>query len=150
MACDVPGLDVAGIVDAAHHSRIVRGWLDAFDAAVSTRSDQLHTTGQGIPAEELHARSGGVSAAEGRRRGRRAKVLDKAPSLADALAAGEVAAEHADVIADHLQVGTGDRRVVLLPPSRTRRRGQVRDTRTVRATLPQPAVTLGGPIRDRP
>jgi hypothetical protein len=78
----------------------VRGWLDAFDAALSARSDQLHAAGRGVPAEELAARCGGVSAAEGRRRGRRSKVLDKAPSLAEALATGAVGAEHADQIAN--------------------------------------------------
>src|SRR5688572_25911363 len=99
-ACDVPGLDVTGIVDAAHRSRQVRGWLDAFDASLSARSDQLHSQGRGVPAEEVASRCGGVSAAEGRRRGRRSKVLDKAPSLAEALAAGAVGAEHADQMAN--------------------------------------------------
>ena len=98
--CDVAGLDVAGIVDAAHRSRRVRGWLDAFDAALSARSDQLHAAGRGVAAEELAARCGGVSAVEGRRRGRRSRVLDKAPSLAAALAAGAVGAEHADQLAN--------------------------------------------------
>ena len=41
MACDVTALDVAGVVDVAHRSRIVRGWLDALDAAVSSRSEQF-------------------------------------------------------------------------------------------------------------
>ena len=100
MACDVPGLDVAGVVDAAHRSRIVRGWLDAFDAALSARSDQLHASGQGLPAEELHSRRAAcrrlraAAAAAARRSWRRR------PRWPTRLAAGEVGAEHADVIAD--------------------------------------------------
>jgi hypothetical protein len=97
--CQVSGLDVTGTVDVTHRSRMVRGWLDAFDAAVGAHADQLHAAGHGVPADELQTRAGGVSAAEGRRRQRRSKVLEKAPSLADALASGRVGAEHADVMA---------------------------------------------------
>ena len=44
--------------------------------------------------------AGGTSAAEGRRRERRSKTLDDAPSFADALENGRVSAEHVDALAN--------------------------------------------------
>jgi hypothetical protein len=45
-------------------------------------------------------RHGGVSAAEGRRKDRRSKAIDEAPSFGDALAAGTIGAEHVDALAN--------------------------------------------------
>ncbi|HZB39464.1 MAG TPA: DUF222 domain-containing protein [Ilumatobacter sp.] len=100
MVCDVTALDVAGTVDAGSRLRVLRGWLDSFEASLSAQINRLYAAGSGAPAAEALSRSQGVSAAEGRRRDRRSKALDEAPSFADALAAGAVGAEHADALAN--------------------------------------------------
>jgi hypothetical protein len=79
--------------------RQVRGWLDAYEATVTTRLRVLHAAG-GAPAAAEHARHGGVSSAEGRRRDRRSKTIEEAPSFGDALAAGAIGAEHVDALAN--------------------------------------------------
>ena len=79
--------------------RQLRGWVDSFEAAVTSRMRELHATAGAAPAADLHTRCGGVSAAEGRRKDRRSKTIDEAPSFGDALAAGDVGAEHVDALA---------------------------------------------------
>jgi hypothetical protein len=98
-AVDVAAAD-GGVCAALLGSvRQVRGWLDAYEASVTSRLRELHAAG-GAPAAAEHARHGGVSAAEGRRRERRSKALDDAPSFGDALASGSIGAEHVDALAN--------------------------------------------------
>lgn len=97
---DVAQLDVVGTIDASKRLRYVRGVLDSFEAQLTGRIGELHAQGQGAPAEETYTRNQGVSAAEARRKQRRSKILDEAPSFGEALATGAVGAEHADVLAN--------------------------------------------------
>ena len=100
VACEVAALDVAGTVVAARRVGELRGWLDAFEASLTAQINTLYAAGSGAPAADVHTRCQGVSAAEGRRKDRRSKVLGDAPSFADALATGAVGAEHADALAN--------------------------------------------------
>ncbi|MDW3214629.1 MAG: DUF222 domain-containing protein [Ilumatobacteraceae bacterium] len=77
----------------------LRGWIDSFEAGVTSRLRELHATAGAAPAADLHTRCGGVSAAEGKRKERRSKTIDEAPSFGDALASGDVGAEHIDALA---------------------------------------------------
>ncbi|MFW2334482.1 DUF222 domain-containing protein [Ilumatobacter sp.] len=99
-AVDVSACDVTGAIDLAQRSKLVRGWLDRFDAGLATHLNELYEEGEGAPAADVLVRNEGISAAEARRRERRAKALDDAPSFGDALATGTVTAEHADALAN--------------------------------------------------
>jgi hypothetical protein len=77
----------------------LRGWIDSFEAGVTSRMRELHETAGAAPAADLHTKCGGVSAAEGKRKDRRSKTIDEAPSFGDALASGDVGAEHVDALA---------------------------------------------------
>ena len=59
----------------------------------------IETTGS-APAADAHGRHSGVSAAEGKRKERRSKTIDDAPSFGDALADGAIGAEHVDGFAN--------------------------------------------------
>jgi hypothetical protein len=78
----------------------VRGWLDAVEARVTTRMRELYETAGAAPAADEHGRHGGVSAAEGKRKERRAETIERAPLFGDALAEGVIGAEHVDVLAN--------------------------------------------------
>ena len=86
--------------DLLRDVRVVRGWLDAAEARITSRMTELHDTSGGAPAADLHTRCGGVSAAEGKRKERRSKTLDEAPAFGDALADGAIGAEHVDALAN--------------------------------------------------
>jgi hypothetical protein len=92
--------DLGATVQLTRQARRVRAWLDAFDARVTARVDELHHAGSGVGSEELLNRNAGCSAAEARRRRRRAAALARAQQFADALASGRVGAEHADALAN--------------------------------------------------
>jgi hypothetical protein len=103
---DLAGADTAVCADLLHHVRRTRGWLDAVEARISSRARELATVNPeasgpaGTAVGDLHGSVGRTSAAEGRRRERRSKTLDEAPSFADALENGRVSAEHVDVLAN--------------------------------------------------
>jgi hypothetical protein len=80
-------------------SKRLRGWIDAFEARVTSRLQALHAQVGAAPAADVHAKCGGVSAGEGKRKERRAETLDDARSFGDALAAGDIGAEHVDALA---------------------------------------------------
>jgi hypothetical protein len=79
--------------------RTLRGLLDRVEAEITSRLDQLHSAGRGAPAADVLTRHQHISSTEAHRRERRAKALAQAASFGAALAAGAVAAEHADVLA---------------------------------------------------
>lgn len=96
-------LAVAGPAECAdllRSARHVRGWLDALEARLTSRMTELYETQGAAPASDVHTRCGGVSTAEGKRRQRRSKTLDEAPSFGDALADGRIGAEHVDALAN--------------------------------------------------
>ena len=99
-ATDVSTADPAGCAAVLGATRRLRGWIDVVEANVTRRMIQLHDEEGGAPAADQHSRCGGVSAAEGKRKERRSKTLDEAPSFEDALGAGEIGAEHVDALAN--------------------------------------------------
>lgn len=99
-AAEPAGAGGSELGDLLGHARRLRGWLDAVDAQLTSRLRELHQTSGGAPAADEHTRCGGVSAAEARRRDRRSKALDAAPSFGDALAEGAISADHVDALAN--------------------------------------------------
>ncbi len=105
-AADLASADTAVCISLLRDVRRARGWLDAVEARISSRMRDLSTVTPGAtgPAAtavaDLHGSVGGVSAAEGRRKERRSKTLDAAPSFADALETGKIGAEHVDALAN--------------------------------------------------
>ncbi|MDW3212501.1 MAG: HNH endonuclease [Ilumatobacteraceae bacterium] len=97
---DVTAADSARCADLLRDVRLARGWLDAAEARITSRMTVLHDSAGAAPAADLHTRCGGVSAAEGKRKERRSKTLDEAPSFGDALADGAIGAEHVDALAN--------------------------------------------------
>jgi hypothetical protein len=95
----VRSADSEACADLLGNVRQLRGWVDSFEAGVTTRMRELHATAGAAPAADLHTKCGGVSAAEGKRKERRSKTIDEAPSFGDALASGDVGAEHVDALA---------------------------------------------------
>ena len=81
-------------------TRRLRGWIDVVEANVTRRMMQLHAEEGAAPAADQHSRCGGVSAAEGKRKERRSRTLDEAPSFEEALGSGEIGAEHVDALAN--------------------------------------------------
>ena len=100
LAEPVTGFDVQRAVEALGDVKVVRGFIDRYEAAVTSRLGELYRQGVSAPAIDLHTRNSGVSADEARRKERRAKVLDQAPAMASALAGGTIGAEHADALAN--------------------------------------------------
>jgi hypothetical protein len=96
----VSGFDAGRAVEALGDVKVVRGFIDRYEASVTSRLSELHQQGASAPAADLHTQNSGVSANEARRKQRRAETLDQAPSLADALADGKIGAEHADALAN--------------------------------------------------
>lgn len=101
VACDPAIVDTDHALAHLGRVRDVRGWLDAFEARLTNRIDELHTAGAvSAPVEDLHSRCQGVSPREGKRRKRRAEAVKDAPAFGEALASGEIAAEHTDALAN--------------------------------------------------
>ncbi len=111
---DVGLLDATAASDALGLVKAARGVLDAFEARLTSHISGLHAKGESAPAADLHTRNGGDSSKDARRKERRAKALDEAPSLAGKLDHGEATAGHADVLADALHRLDDDTRRRLL------------------------------------
>lgn len=99
-SADVSSAGSAECADLLRSTKQVRGWLDALEARITSRMTELYETAGAAPASDVHTRCGGVSAAEGKRKERRSKTLDEAPSFGDALADGRIGAEHVDALAN--------------------------------------------------
>jgi Domain of unknown function (DUF222) len=97
---DVEGCDSAACGDLLRQARRVRGWLDRFEARVTSRMTALYESAAAPPAAAEHGRHSGVSAGEGLRREKRSKAIEEAPSFGDALESGAIAAEHVDALAN--------------------------------------------------
>lgn len=98
-AADVTTADPMECSTALSLLRQVRGWADAVEAQVTARVAALHAAGAAPAPDDAHSHSSGVSAAEGRRRARRSDTISQAPAFGDALATGDVTAEHIDALA---------------------------------------------------
>ena len=99
------GADIAASDDAECAALLssinkVQGWLSSTEARVTSRMRELHDTEGCMPAADRHAMGGGVSSAEGKRKERRSEAIDAAPSFGEALADGQIGAEHVDALAD--------------------------------------------------
>lgn len=97
---DIGAADSSACADLLRSARRVRGWLDSREARIGSRLRVLHDNDGAAPAADVHARAGGVSAAEGRRRDRRAEAIESAPCFGEALADGAIGAEHVDALAN--------------------------------------------------
>ena len=93
---DVARVSAAGCSNLLLDVRRVRGWLDAFEARVSSRADELAAAGSGASSVDLHTRCSGDSAADSVKKQRRAEVLRQAPSFGGALSDGLISAGHVD------------------------------------------------------
>ena len=100
MSVDVATTDADGCARMLGETKRLRGWIDALEAKVTRRAGELHDQAGAAPAADLHAKCGGVSSAEGKRKERRSKTLDDAPSFGDALESGDIGAEHVDALAN--------------------------------------------------
>jgi hypothetical protein len=92
--------DLSSVNAALDRGRRVKGAIDAVEALYAQRLSELHSQGKSLPASDVLVQNGHMSAAEARRRERRAKALAVAAKFAEALERGDVNAEHADVLAN--------------------------------------------------
>lgn len=99
-AVDFGTCPAAHAAEVARRMKQMRGWLDAFEAAYTNWIDTLYERGAGAPSADVHARDQGVSSHEARKRERRATTIKDAPLFGEALASGQIAAEHADALAN--------------------------------------------------
>lgn len=96
----------ASIADTATCERMVGdlnrviGGAQAALAGYTSRLGDLHDTAGGAPPADVLTKCGGVSAAEGKRRERRSKAIEEAPSFGEALGSGLIGAEHVDALAN--------------------------------------------------
>src|SRR6187431_1162342 len=88
LACDVTGLGTAEAVAMHQRVRRLRGLIDGFEADLTNQIDALYRQGRSVPASDVTSRQQHVSAAEARKRERRAKALAKTKAFGEALAAG--------------------------------------------------------------
>ena len=105
---DVARVSAAGCSNLLLDVRRVRGWLDAFEARVTSRADELAAAGSGASSVDLHTRCSGDSAADSLKKQRRAEVMRDAPSFGDALSEGRISASHVDALANAAANTTDD------------------------------------------
>ena len=94
----VDGLDASSLREACHEIARARGMLDALDAGLVARSNELHAAGAGPAPGELFVLTGHVSGRDARTTVARASTIASVPELAAALGDGAVSAAHADAI----------------------------------------------------
>ena len=96
-AVDLRAMSLEGLHGAAAGVKRVRAALDALEARLLTvAADRTFDPAAGL---EMLRAGGGCSQREARRKLRRAEALDEMPKVADALAGGNITAEHADALA---------------------------------------------------
>jgi hypothetical protein len=93
---DYDSASVGECIDLLGHARRLQGWLHASEARLTGKLSEHHAAGHSAPAADSLTRTGGVSAAEARRKERRSKTINDAPTFGDALAHGHIGAEHVD------------------------------------------------------
>jgi hypothetical protein len=94
MACDRGQLTAL-----VRRSNRMRAWLDAFDARIALRADQLSAQGQSESAATVLTGDGRRSSRDAEAATQRAGVCASMPAFHDALAAGAVSAGHLDAVA---------------------------------------------------
>lgn len=98
--CDITACDAGRAREVTRKIGAVRGWLDSLEADLACHLNTLYSRGEALPASELFARDANISKAEADKRNRRAEAIANAPSFGEALATGEVNAEHTDALAN--------------------------------------------------
>ncbi|HWL42520.1 MAG TPA: DUF222 domain-containing protein [Ilumatobacter sp.] len=96
---DTRGADALVCNDLLRDLKKVRGWVDAKTAEVTARLDQLARQGQSFGSETSNSRCSGMSAREASKHKGRADTIEAAKGFGDALAEGDVTAEHVDKLA---------------------------------------------------
>ena len=95
-AVDLRAMSLEGLQGAAAGVKRVRAALDALEARLLTvAADRTFDPAAGL---EMLRAGGGCSQREARRKLRRAEALDEMPKVAEALAGGDITAEHADAL----------------------------------------------------
>lgn len=95
-------IDTMSTGDAAAALRdiaVIRGTTEHLEAAITRRLARLHAAGSAAPASDVLGRQSKASRKAVERTERRAETLGNTPTLDEALAAGRVGSEHADVVA---------------------------------------------------
>ena len=86
---DVTQLDSTQAGAALGHVKAARGFLDAYEARLTSHITRLHAAGQSAPASDLHTRDGGVSSKEAkakeREQGSSVKVENNSSEISEAL-----------------------------------------------------------------
>ena len=95
---DVPALDVPGVRAALSDVGRVQSWLDGVKVSLSRRLSELSVVVPSMSPEHEIAKGTRSSLRDADRVSERARVLDKSPALEERLHAGEVSAEHVDVL----------------------------------------------------
>ena len=105
-ALNLRGMSLDGLHEAASGVKRVRAALDALEARLLTvAADRTFDPAAGL---EMLRAGGGCSQREARQRLRRAEALDQMPAVADALAEGDITAEHADALAKAAQTTSAE------------------------------------------
>jgi len=95
---DVAVLSREQVQAAYRQTRQVRGWVDVFDGRLARRLAVIAASDMSILAEADIAAASKSTQAEAAKTTRRAKTLGEVPQLEQALAAGDVSAEHVDAV----------------------------------------------------
>lgn len=98
-ARDIDGMDAPAVEAAVRSLARVRGWVDAYEARLAARAKKLAASGTGGGARETLAQSGGRSGREAQKAADRSETLQSSPDLENALASGDVNADHVDAVA---------------------------------------------------
>ncbi len=93
---DIDSASVGECVELLGHARRLQGWLHASEARLTSKLTEHHAAGQSASAADSHTATGGVSAAEARRKERRSKTIKDTPSFGEALSHGHIGSEHVD------------------------------------------------------
>ena len=113
-ARDIDGMDSPAVEAAVRSLAKVRSWVDAYEARLAARAKKLAVGGSGGGARETLAHSGGRSGREAQKAADRSETLQSSPALEDALASGDVNADHVDAVARAAAAVPEDKRDELL------------------------------------
>lgn len=95
---EIAGMDAPAVEAAIAKLGKVRGWVDATEAKLAARAEELQKRGSGAGARETLARKGQRSGREARKAADRAATLSANPDLGDALADGGISSDHVDAL----------------------------------------------------
>lgn len=88
----------------------LRAWLDATQARLLARVDELADDGKGAGSRDTARNQGRSSSREAKKRSKRSKTISKSPPLGDALAKGGATSGHVDAVGDAADTLPDDKR----------------------------------------